>query len=595
MNSKSPPPEKVVAGLIRKSSVEYPLDCTDPGARTLFEQSLIQTRMAELVSDASRDGVVITQWYIDLDVSGRAAYEHKREGLQALLSDARAGRVAVLYARELSRIYRDTVKSILFKAEMKKWKVDVRARDMVRSDDTATETLVQTIQFAVDQFQSERTGIQIRSRNLESFLAGNWPGYSSSIWGLRYNPALKRFDYDPDTADLLVRVLTLLVEERGNGYRTALRLNTARLAGDVDAIEKPGHSGGDWCAKDVLRMAENTLYRRFGTYSKQTKYMPERIPETVPPALLDAVDQALSLRRETIGQRRKRGGREVYTYGPLMRCGHCGGRLRTLRFLRMREAGNPNWLSWACRAGADSRVICPASWSFTQVRLDRLVGRGLAEAIKSARVKLPPGALAPVHAVKDKNSLETSLAKIDAQRERTMRLYTSGVTADFDWVQAETRRLDAARAAMVQQQAAENVPEANTPLRLTPAAAERLVAELERCWQAGPTAEMDTGKRDLLLSLGVSLTISTLPRTKPPAGRGIGKTGRPRKDGGKTGGNLSVVIEISRLGRVGDNSVLCEETEDEWYTNHCVNIRAGVKRREEAKKQKLKENEQGTE
>lgn len=81
-----------------------PSDDPSRDPRDVYEHSLIQTRMAELTHDAARDNATITKWYIDLDVSGRAEYEHKRDGLQELLSDARAGKVAVLYAREMSRI-----------------------------------------------------------------------------------------------------------------------------------------------------------------------------------------------------------------------------------------------------------------------------------------------------------------------------------------------------------------------------------------------------------------------------------------------------------------------------------------------------------
>lgn len=577
----------IIGGLVRKSAVVYPDDCTSPEARAAYEHALIQTRMAELVSDATRDGTTITKWYIDLDVSGRAEYAHKREGLQELLTDARAGRVTVLYAREMSRIYRDTVKSIVFKGEMKKWGVDIRARDMIRSDDTATETLVQTIQFAVDQFQSERTGIQIRSRNLQAFLAGQWPGMAHDMWGLRYNAASKGFDLDPVSADYVRRVMEMLVEERGNAYRVALTLNTARLSFAPDALETPGGKGAHWTARDVLRLADTPFYRRTGKYAKQTKYLPELIPEVVSPALMAEVDRVLGLRRDTLGGKRRYSSREDYTYGPLMRCGDCGCRMRTIRFLKYREAGNPNWLCWVCRAGSDSRVVCPHSWSFPQTRLDRLIVRGLTQAVAEAEV-IARAAGQPNRGEPKRKPVPRKadtagdrLAKIDAQKERTLRLYTSGVTSDLEWVQGEIARLETARTVALAEQEAPIDQAGAAPL--TEGQQEALTAALADCWQAGPTESLDKAKRDLLMTLGVRFVVSVLPRTLPPAGRGTTPQGKRRADGAHTGGPLRVVMEIERLGRVGETALTVEETEQEWYERLCAGNKAAYQAKVAAK------------
>jgi hypothetical protein len=562
-----------VAGLIRKSDVRYPDGCDSPEAREAYERDLVQTRMAELVTDATRDGLTITRWYIDLDVSGRAAYEHRRAGLMQLLADARAGLVHTLYARELARIYRDTVKSIVFKGEMRRLGVDVRARDMMRSEDAAAETLVQTIQFAVDQFQAERTGQQIRSRNLELFLHDGWPGLARDMWGLRYDAQAHLFYFDPATAAYVAQVMERLVAERGNAYRVALAFNASLQAGDPEAISTPGGKGAMWAAKDVLRLAESPFYRRRGRYAGQTRDQPGLIPEVVPPSLTDAVDYVLSLRRQTLGGRRRRGGREDYTYGPLMRCADCSGRMRTMRFLAMRDAGDPRWLYWVCRQGSNSRVVCPHSWSFTQIRLDQLVGKGLQKALEDAREQSPmvdqvkaKGAgksTEKMMTTRQKGDPETVLARIAAQIERTMRLYTSGVTQDFDWVQSEVARLEGQRSAVRDQeeQQQENAVPAALP-RLSLAEWETLNAKFSECWQTQMTLAMEPRKSDFLLFLGVSLSVQTLPRTRPPAGRG-----EKRRAGGCTGGPLRITMEIERLRLVGENAVTVAETEEEWYAH----------------------------
>ena len=558
--------EELVAGLIRKSDVRYPDGCDTPAARETYEKELIQTRMAELVSDAARDGEAVTVWYIDLDVSGRAAFEHQRAGLHQLLADARAGRVRVLYARELSRIYRDTVKSILFKAEMEKLGVEVRARDMIKSAERSTETLVQTIQFAIDQFQAERTGEQIRSRNLQAFLADQWTGLARDMWGLRYDPAAKAYRYEAEGAARLCLVLETLVAERGNAYRAALALNAALQQGRPDATATP--QGAAWCASIVLRLAESLYYRRCGQYAGRTRPQPHLIPEVVPPALLAEVDRVLALRRETVAGRRARSGREDYTYGPLMRCGDCGGRLKAQKYPAVQREERPEWLAWLCRRGADSRVLCPHSWSFTQTRLDRLVGLGLARALAEAQIHPPPdqkSRAAPRRKEpRQKDDPAAALAGLDAQIERTMRLYTSGLTSDLDWVQAEVRRLEERKGAVREQQVREEGEDPAPARSLSPAEWARVRDAIAACWRAGATVALDADKRDLLLSLGVSLSVRTLPRTKPPTNRGA-RRGTFRN----TGGPLSVRMEVARLGRVGETALTLAETEEEWYDALC--------------------------
>jgi hypothetical protein len=369
-----------IGGYLRMSNVHFPDDCHGLAERQAFIDDLRRVRKAELVADAARRGESIEALYDDLGVSGRGQLLQKRTDFERLRLDARAGRVRTVYARDLSRLFRDLVQQELWFAEMESCGVGVQAQDLPFAPDPATRRLLRQQMGAIHEYAALRQGAIIQSVLSQRVAAGLWVGRCHSVWGLTYRPELEGFAFDPETADRIRLVFEAFVACAGVAGQAARRLNDMVRAGEPRATRTP--FGSDWCCGQVLGQVRNPLYRRRTTYRGATVDAPALIPESVPPTLVAEADRLLEARAPRFdacaGPARRR--RQLYTYTGLARCGNCGGTLSPVLGLGADGGKDGRWVSWRC-AGRTARTGCDVGFSVSQARLDALTGLALAAAL----------------------------------------------------------------------------------------------------------------------------------------------------------------------------------------------------------------------
>src|SRR5690348_1028320 len=124
---RSPDPDAPAAGYLRVSHIIFPEGCDGPAAHAAHVDALRALRRAELEADAARAGETIGLWYDDMGVSGRGDALERRVAFERLRGDALRGRVRAVYARDLSRLFRDLVQQELWFCDMEDAGVAVHA------------------------------------------------------------------------------------------------------------------------------------------------------------------------------------------------------------------------------------------------------------------------------------------------------------------------------------------------------------------------------------------------------------------------------------------------------------------------------------
>lgn len=496
---RRPDASAAVAGYVRVSHLEFPVDRRDPADRQAWVEGLRHLRRAELASDAARDGQVITAWYDDLGVSGLGEARARRADFERLRADASRGRIRAVYARDLSRLFRDLLQQELWFAEMEACGVVIHAQDLPFTPDAATGRLLRQQLGAMHEFQARRQGAIIQAILRERVAAGTLAGMGHSYWGLRFNHVTKAFAFDPATADHACLVFETFVAE-GGAAAAARTLNALVEEGHPRATLTP--RGRPWTDNLVLLRVRNAVYRRRVAFAGVVRDVPALIPEVVPPALVAQADALLAARNPGPAPPRQTYARHVY--GGLLRCGVCGAPVYSTRSgSRPRPTATGGSVSAdgadPVSAGRTSPDRRPVTWScsaanvdtggghggmVSQERLDALVGRALAQAFPAGLslplafraghtlpspsppksplniAELTPGVAppaedgrrherasvaAPHQARQDAAPLDPTplLARTAARRQRALDLYATGLLTDADALRRHLEALDA--------------------------------------------------------------------------------------------------------------------------------------------------------
>lgn len=600
---KSKPNTGAVAGYIRKSNLIWPPGCTTLEARTAFVDELRRTRVSELVTDAAQRGEVIDVWYDDMGISGTGDFLEKRLAFDQLRRDALAGKVRCLYARDLSRLFRNLVQQELWFGEMETRGVEICIQDLPFIADEATRTLLRQNVGSINQYFATRQGEVIRASNTERVRSGQWVGVNRSMWGLTYNRQTKHFDFDPETAPKIALLFTTFVECQGVAGQTASRLNALFKSGDPQGTLSPNNR--PWQTAHVLTLLRNPSYRRRARYADLEYDAPHMIPEVVSPSLVAEADRLLAQRAASPdpGTVRihaapyPRSGRVESTYGPMLRCAYCGSRMRLSKG-EPKPDGSKS-MSWFCRTADWRKEDCPGSAGFANARLDGLVRRGLAHAFRQAAqaaalATQPPlsgkalaraqksAFLPEAKPVREKGDLRTALAKVEEKQKRCYDLFIGGIVSDMDELRPQLADLVAQKKLLEEQIGLSENPAPDAPAtlpRLSEDAWRRLAAQFEEVWPAQETGAealpvsyphdaqyaLVRAKHGLLRDLGAFIHAG--------AGRTEGD-GNPENaksdvaaDGRKVsrfGGPLSIRLEIAALGRTGERALSVSETEAEY-------------------------------
>jgi DNA invertase Pin-like site-specific DNA recombinase len=386
---------RLTAGYVRVSVVAFPEGCTDAAGRNTWLAGLQTRRRSELAADAARSGDRIDVWYDDLGVSGRGEHRERRAGFGQLCRDARRGRLRRVYARDVSRLFRDLTGQEAWFAEMEAWGVEVRAGDLPAASDPASARLFRQQMGAIHEYMAERASALTAAARREMVRQGRWVGTTRSRWGLRYDAAAKAFRPDPATADRARLVFEVFV---ASGGLTAAAWSLNRMLDDGQPRATPTPSGGRWADWQVREFVRHPAYRRTVVYGDLSLPAPHLIPEVVPPdlvaeagLLLGQPARARSAARARLQATAAEGEwlpswRPLdSTYLGLLYCGYCGGPLSSGTTPQGPDAGRRT--PWKCQAAnrgdGGGAYACPCVFRVTSARLDALVGRGVHDSLRA--------------------------------------------------------------------------------------------------------------------------------------------------------------------------------------------------------------------
>ena len=569
----APPGACAVGGYVRLSRLVFPPECLTLPQRRAHVDQLRDVRRRELQADAARFGQVITLWYDDMGVSGRGKYLDRRVDFARARRDAARGALRTLYARDLSRLFRNVVQQELWFAEMEDLGVCVRAEDLPFMSDAATRRLVRQWMGAYHEYSSARLGALIAA-TMRSRIRGKLSlGQGTSRWGLRYNPDTRAYDFDPDTADKACLVFETFNKCQGNAGRAAQCLNALIAEGAPRATHTP--SGRLWTSTLVGQQVRAAAYRRIVKFAELREPAPDRIPEVVPPGVVAEADAWLAARRPRQAPEPRLSRAPRFTYAFLLRCGYCGSELRP-HASRPRE-GQAQWAAYRC-SGTDLAHACTMQFSVQQRRLHRLLGRALGAAFAAHAhdylASQPGPAAAGPEAVAA--ALDREAAQLKRRRERFLELFALEIITDPDELQSHLGRIDMRLAFLSGQRAPAperppgkkakaapgpgagppSGPGAVPPPGPTPQGAfEALRRRFAEVWPRDWDLLNDPEKHALLTEMQARIAVRV--QALAPRARGAGR--RPQR----LGGAVSVSIELPAFGLIGMRALFAAETDAE--------------------------------
>lgn len=285
----------LVVAYVRKSPSGFPPDCVTPEQRRAYIDDLTRVRIGELTADAAADKERIDHFYVDMYVSGTGQFLEERVQFLKMWEDALAGKIRRIYARDSARIARDFIQADQFFTDMASIGVVICVPDLPSSENLTEEQLVgyesSRRHIAVaNEMLARLTAAKVKRNHREKIESGSWSGRGRSQWGLRYNKETDWFDYDPETAPMIIELFKMFVDKGGIAKHVANDLNSRITAGDETAFRTP--NGVLWTSNIVLRLVRNGLYARLVTWGDLSIDRSDKIPEVVPSEL---VAQARSL------------------------------------------------------------------------------------------------------------------------------------------------------------------------------------------------------------------------------------------------------------------------------------------------------------
>ncbi len=281
-------------------------------------ENSIDAQLKECRAWAERNGYVVVHEFIDKARSGRA---DKRPDFQEMVDAAESPdcQFAGVVVWKFSRFFRNKDESAFYKQKLRKNNVRViSVNEPV--DDSSVGRLTESLLEAIDGFQSDQIGEEVRrgTHNLASrgFFMGRVPPYGMmKVKVLDGGKERNKLAPDPETAAYVRRMFDLALEDRTEGQITKT----------LNAEGIPGPNGGRWKANRVHdgltnRHHEGTIV--WGINSDDPVIAPNSHPGIVTPEEFERVQQKLRSRaREAVNPRTA--GSE-HLFAALVRCRQCG-------------------------------------------------------------------------------------------------------------------------------------------------------------------------------------------------------------------------------------------------------------------------------
>lgn len=302
-------------------------------------------------------GWSIGEWYVDVDVSGREGV--KRPAFERMMQDAAAGRFGMVAVYRLTRFGRSVKDAATRLAELRGYGVELASATEDFDTSSASGKLIQTIMFALAEFESERIGEEWsavhrnrRARGLHHAATG--------VYGYRMDGAVP---VEPDDdAEHVASVYRLRLA--GASY-SALREHL-HAAGAVPPRGKRGDRFGVTTLRWMLRNP---------VYAGLVRSGDELVPSTTP-AIIDAATWHAVQAQHTTGG----GGARAYAglVSGLVVCAECGYRMRHGR--KVSGAG-----FYRCTARYNARA-CPNPSTIDARKLDEHVAAVFLSRVRPRRM-----------------------------------------------------------------------------------------------------------------------------------------------------------------------------------------------------------------
>ncbi|HXE63161.1 MAG TPA: recombinase family protein [Bryobacteraceae bacterium] len=558
-----------IVGYLRKSDVKFPAKSTVEERRKIVED-LKRFRTSELIQDAANAGVgPITEWYCDMDISGTGKYLDKRTDFLRMTQRAKEGKIRVVVTRDLSRANRSLVNNEIWIEELKRCNVQLIAEDLPQTGSESVNKLSRRNLGAFYEFMAERTGELIRSHHFTEVSEGRWVGRTIDMWGLRYNPETKGYDYDPFTADRAIFVYETFNTCLGVAGATAREMNRLYQENAPRATLSP--RGSEWATDMVLDFVRLSVYRRKAYYtlwadiggrrereSSISVDMPHLIPEVIPPDIVAETDRFLEERapwREELQQRQK-AGRLEHTYTGLLKCGDCGANMVTLKNPDGRGGkGEIRWVSWLCQNAAMGECVHPRKISTQQYRLDALIKRAILLAFdlskEEQQAKKRP---ARSRVARGTENMDRQLAEIDRRIAAAEQMYEGG-SIGYTWEKLQSRlgQLTEERNRLLALKTVDE-PEKISTATLTPKQWREMRERIDLIWDSDEIC-FDKSKSAYLRTLG--LRADVVVSVRAPKRR---RAGNERQYPGP----VTVRVHVEALGRTDERAIEISETEEEF-------------------------------
>ena len=286
------------------------------------------------IMEAHPEWHVVAQ-YIDEGITGTSA--EKREAFLKMIQDAKDHKFDLIITREVSRFARNTVDTLQYTRELKRYGVEVFfLNDNIKTFDGDGELRL-TIMATLAQDESRKTSIRVKSGQQTSMDKGVVYG-NGNILG--YKRVGKEMVIDPEQAQTVRLIYDL--------YLTGYGLSKIKHELEARCI-KTSQGKRFWSETVISNVLQNTFYHGIMTYHKE--YVPDYLTQkrsknkgelslTQTPGTHETivtreewerVQAIMSKRRKEISvgtdsRRRKKGNVEPkYVWGKLLQCS-CGYR-----------------------------------------------------------------------------------------------------------------------------------------------------------------------------------------------------------------------------------------------------------------------------
>ena len=517
-----------IAGYVRCSQFIFPAACQEAAARVALVAQFSALRQTELGQIAAEAGQVIDTWYQDIDRSGRAEYQDKRTGFEAMTLAARTGQLGAIFVWDLSRLFRDLVSQELWLQEMETLNVAVYIQDLPFAADPATRRLLRQELGMINEYQSMRLGSLLSAMLSLRVEQGLWVGRTYSQWGLQYDVNTKGFLRDEATAPLICRLFEQFNAVSGSASRLVRTLNASLQAGLPGALCPPQSSR--WDVTKVLLHLRDPLYRRRTCYNGAEYDVPHLIPEVVAPAVLAVTDTLLAARQAVYDQcvARCAAPKEPYLYARILRCLQCSGAMQAYPKQGITGPHPGLRVLWIC-SDALRGGLCAAGFYLPQPRLTILLERGLRQAFLEARLRMDAHPLpaeaalaAAQRRAREQTRLHRRVGKCDERRTQCLESYALGLLTDRLELEHRLTEISDERAATRSALLALRTLHRSDPLVVQWKESElgTLQERFEAIWLGDEWLARDPLRSQLLQELGISISARISPMPKSAADKG---------------------------------------------------------------------------